>query len=122
MAVKSIPIFGNTVCGALGTAGTISSDPIDLRAETLTGNMSFSFTRGGTGATCGSSSFLYSVAPVYEGPYTMAGTFGTHGATKGSDLFSLGLLTSMRIGAFMKIHCVSGTSAHVVMTGELNVW
>jgi hypothetical protein len=119
MALKTISLFKSNSCGAQGTAGTISSDPVDLRDIKDISKLSFTYTLGGTAATCGSSNFIYDVCPVYDGTYIPAGTFGTHGATKESDIIAI---NSPLLSSFMRVRCVSGTSNQLSLTGELNVY
>jgi hypothetical protein len=118
MALKTIPLFKSTRCGTQGQAGTITSDPIDIRDIVSLNNMWVTYKLDNAAATCGSSLFTYNVCPVYDGTYVSAGTFGTHGDTKESDIISI---SSPRLSSFMKINVISGTSNHILVTAELNV-
>ena len=114
----SIPLFKDTVSGALGTAGTALSDPIDLREKDFT-SATLTYSHAGTGATCGSATYEYLVSPLKDIGYVAAGTFGTTGAGKPSGLFNIG--SPIAVAPFMKIKAVSGTSGHVLITSELNI-
>ena len=106
--------------GGQGTAGTVLSDPIDLRETNRQGNLSVSYkiALSGTFGTCGSSVLSYLTCPVYDGSYFAAGTFATFGvsATQGHIAIS-----SPPVVPFMKIRQVSGTSAPLVVTAEFHV-
>lgn len=117
--ITTIPLFKNTTVGALGTAGTAISDPIDLRDISRVGNFSLSYTIAGGGgqATAGTSIFEYLGCPVFDGTYLAAGTFGSQGATPASGIVSFSPVTI----PFMKIKMVTGTSNAAVLTAELNV-
>jgi hypothetical protein len=43
--IETIPVFRNSLCGATGVAGTIYSDPIDLRDIFRLGITSLSYRR-----------------------------------------------------------------------------
>lgn len=116
--ISTIPLFKNTSCGASGTAGTILSDPIDLRDICSQGVTSLSYSISSTAATAGSSLFGYQDCAVYDGTYRDAGTFGTQGVTKGQT-GNVSFTTTCT--PFIKIKCVTGTSAHALVTAELNV-
>jgi hypothetical protein len=116
--IETIPVFRNSLCGATGVAGTIYSDPIDLRDIFRLGITSLSYSIGATGATAGSTLFSYSDCAVYNGTYREAGTFGTQGVTKGQ---SGNINFTIVATPFMKVRCISGTSAHALITAELNV-
>jgi hypothetical protein len=103
----------------LGTAGTVISDPIDLRDISRIGNFSLSYNiAGGGGATtAGTSTFEYLGCPVFDGTYLAAGTFGSQGAAPSSGIISFSPVTI----PFMKIKMVTGTSNAALVTAELNV-
>lgn len=119
--INTIPIFKETVCGALGTAGTILSDPIDLREISRVGNYSLSYSiNGGGAATAGSSTFEYLGCSVFDGTY-IAPTGGTFG-TQGNSITQAGILSFSPVTIpFMKIKAVTGTSNLAAFTVELNI-
>lgn len=114
--INTIPLCKNETIGASGTAGTFISDKIDLRDIMQQGSCSFTFVKSNSAATCGSCVLSYQVSSV-NGTYIDAGTFGTHGSVKGAAVSSFTPI----VAPFMKIKCVTGTSAPLVLTGELNV-
>lgn len=116
--ITTTPVFKSTSCGATGTAGTILSDPIDLRDTFAQGIASLSYGISSTAATAGSTLFQYMDCPIYDGTYRDAGTFGTQGAVKGQS-GNIGF--TITLAPFIKIKCVSGTSAHAQVTAELHV-
>jgi len=118
--INTVALWKQTSLGTQGTAGTITSDPIDLRDINRQGNISMSYklALAGTFNTCGSTIFSYLTCPVYDGVYFAAGTFGTFGnaATQGNLA-----IASPALSPFIKINAASGTSAPVVVTAELHV-
>jgi hypothetical protein len=117
MAIYTIPLWKSTQCGALGTAGTLLSDPIEVKGINAMGTASLTYAIAGTGATAGSSTFQYLVSPERDGTYRAAGTFGTHGATPETDIIQFTLTPA----PWVKVKAVSGTSAPLVLTAELNI-
>lgn len=117
--ITTIPLFKSTQVGAGSAGGTSTSDPIDLRDISRTGDFSLSYSIAGAGgaATAGTSVFQYLGASVFDGTYTTAGTFGSAGASPSSGIVSFSPVTV----PFMKIQCVSGTSAPLLLTAELHV-
>lgn len=117
--ISTISLFKNVSVGALGTAGTLISDPVDLRDISRVGNCSLSWdiAGGGGAATAGSSTFEYLGCPVFDGTYMAAGTFGTQGVTPKTGITAF---TPVVI-PFIKIKVVTGTSNAAILTAELNV-
>lgn len=116
--ITTIPIWKNTQVGAQGTAGTLLSDPIDMREICAEGACSLSYAIAGTGgATAGSTKFEYLGCAEEDGTYIAAGTFGTQGAAAASGIVSF----SPVVIPFMKIKAVSGTSNPALITAELHV-
>lgn len=120
MKITTIPVFKNTRVGALGTAGTILSDIVDLRDVSAQGNFSLTYGIASTSGvgTAGSSIFEALVCATREGTFVTGGTFGT----QGNGPAQAGILTfSPPVAPFMRVKAVSGTSAPAVITAELNI-
>ena len=116
--ITTIPVFRSTSCGATGTAGTILSDPSDLRDICAQGITALAYSISSTTGTAGSSLFGYQDCSVYDGAYREAGTFGTQGNVKDQT----GRINFTTIVApFIKIKALTGTSAHALFTAELSV-
>ena len=121
--IKTVALFKSTKVGALGTAGTILSDRINLAdVETAPQTFSLSYgiasTNAGGAGTAGSSTFQYLCSPTEDGTYVVLGTFGTQGnGPAQSGFYSF----SPTLAPFMKIQAVSGTSAPALVTAELHM-
>ena len=126
--IKTITLFAGTGVGALGTSGTVLSDPIDLREIATMNRMSVSYRitpRGvhdtaGALASCGSATFRYLASNTRDGVYVPESpTYGTslEGGSGGTGLWEF----SPRLTPFMKIDGVFGSSGGAKVSAELNV-
>lgn len=116
--IDTFPLCMGETIGASGTAGTFLSDVIDLRDFMAQGQCGLTqYRQAASGATCGSSVIQYQICATRNGTFIEAGTFGTHGATPANHVNSFTPI----VAPFMKVKCVTGTSAPLVLTAELHV-
>ena len=116
--ITTIPVFRGNAVGATGTAGTVLSDPIDLREIFAQGITTLSYVISSFAATCGSSLFMYQDCSTKDGVYREAGTFGTQGSVKGQ----VGRISFTVVTApFIKIKAVTGTNGQAYIDAELSV-
>ena len=117
--ITTIPIWKNATVGSGSAGGTSYSDPIDLRDINAQNNLSLSYTIAPvSGDTCGSSNFVYTYCPVFDGTYVLAGTFGTIGDAGATGIKAI---SSPPVMPFIKIGIIAGTSALTKTTAEFHV-
>lgn len=118
--ISTIPLCKNEVIGAQGTAGTFTSDVIEMRDIAQRGECSLTYEKAATGAvagTTGSSVFSYLCGALSDGTFVAAGTFATHGNNEGARIKSF----SPIVAPFMKVQVVTGTSNPLKLTANLHV-
>lgn len=120
LKVTTIPLCKSEVIGAQGTAGTFTSDVVDMRDIVGDGVCSLTMVKHSTSGdpgTTGSSVASYLVAGSRDGTFATAGTFSTLGHNVGPRIKSF----TPETAPFMKIRVITGTSNPLVLTAELNV-
>lgn len=122
--IKTVALWKGTKVGALGTAGTILSDIIDLRdvdpyPTAFSMSYAIASTNGTAGeGTAGSSVFELLGCATRDGSYVSLGTFGTFGNGPAQSGF---ISLSPILAPYMKAKAVTGTSNPAVLTSELHM-